>query len=226
MTTPVQQPLVKIQDLNKYAMFTDAPGNPGKRSRLVWGIRDGNPRISVFTNVDSDTVKAPLYAGMNPETFFIFLNNFEKVIGGSAMDQKLKIDCLGNRRDKDGNMTQEKYLVSELYYGKDANGICWIALNSEGRPRVKFEFRVSDFHKLYHSNGDQMSEAECSCLQAMATIRALRDTYYTLTGGLRESTEGFKSNGNGSSSGETKNYYQAKQESKPSVPFADEDVNY
>jgi hypothetical protein len=52
-----------------------------------------------------------------------------------------------------------------------------ISLESDTRPRLKFTFRLSDYHKIYRSDGSVLSESEASCLHALSTIRAIRSIY-------------------------------------------------
>lgn len=166
----------KIEEFYKFSMFTPAPGAEGKRSRLAWSIRDGSPRISVFTNIPNDTQqKGIISAPMNPETFFAFLNMFEKICTGDN-NYKMKLDCFTAYKDKDGNM-QEKTLLSEVWFGKDEQGICWISLLAPNRPKIRFNFFISDFHRFFKQDGNPLNENESSMLQAKATISCLRGIY-------------------------------------------------
>lgn len=174
----------RIQELNRYSMFTNAPGAEGKRSRLAFSIRDNNPRITVYTNVPTDTVSYGIIAApMNPETFFVMLDLLKKIAVGEN-GNKHKIDCFTQYKDKEGKL-QDRTLLSEVLIGKDDNGIVWISVVSGSRPKIKFEFRISDFHKLYKADGHQFSESESSVLEALAKVKALESIYYRLTGDLR-----------------------------------------
>lgn len=167
---------IKILDFDKLQMWTPTPGAPGKRAKLGFSIRDGNPRITVFTNDPKDTInKGIIYAAMNPETFFAFLALFEKVIK-SQEEVKTKIDCFGTRWEND-KPTKERILISELYFGRTAEGIVWISLVAENRPKIKFDFKISDFHGIFRGDGKQISEAESSQLEALAKLGLLRTIY-------------------------------------------------
>jgi hypothetical protein len=167
---------IKILDFDKFQMWTPTPGAEGKRAKLGFGIRDGNPRITCFTNDPKDTIsKGIIYAAMNPETFFAFLTMFEKVIKSTG-EVKNKIDCFGMRWEND-KPTKDRILISELYFGRTADGIIWISLVAENRPKIKFDFRISDFHGIFHGDGTQITEAESSQLEAMAKLGLLRSVY-------------------------------------------------
>ena len=76
MTTPQETPVFQFKQLEKFVMYTNAPGVEGKRSSLHWSTYRGNPRISVFTGVPNDIGKGVINAAMNPETYLIFLDLF------------------------------------------------------------------------------------------------------------------------------------------------------
>lgn len=176
----------RIRELDKFALFVDAPGNPGKRSRLVWGIFNGNPRISVFTNVQSDqnTRYGIISAPMDPQNFLAFLMLFERVIKGQV--EKIKVDCLSSPRDKDGKAGDIRK-ISEIFVGKNADGVIWISVVDvdEKRPKIVFEFQKSIYHQFYKADGTPFSSGECSQLIAMATCDALKEGYRSLTTQLR-----------------------------------------
>lgn len=170
-----EQQFYPFKELEKFQLFTETPGVPGKRSRLGFSSYRGNPRITVFTNVPNDTGKGVINAPMNPETFLVFLDLLEKVALNPA-ESKHKIDCWTVMRAAEGQeANREKTLLSELYFGRDAAGLIWISVTAPNRPRIKFDYRISDFHKIYKGDGTQLTEGESSTLQAMATIRALRE---------------------------------------------------
>jgi hypothetical protein len=181
MTTVSEPP--KINELSKFMMFTPNPNNATRRSRLVWAIRDGNPRITIWTNDPGDKDgRGAITAPMNPETFFMFLDLFEDLIKGEN-NKKMSIDMLTYPRSDnpaDRSPDAAKITAAKLFFGKDDQGMAWlsvISVESETRPRLKFTFRLSDFHKVYRSDGTQLSESESSCLHAVAAIRALRNIY-------------------------------------------------
>lgn len=180
-----QQVRPQIQDLNKIMMFTETPGVQGKRSKLAWSVRDGNPRITIFTNDPKDqTNKGIIYSPMNPETFYAFTDLFEQTIK-SQPNTKYKIDCLTSARDSSGNpKPEEKALLSEIWFGKDEAGLMWISLVSANRPKIKFVFRISDYHRIY-KDGTPLTESEASCLQATATIRILKNAFYSHVSALK-----------------------------------------
>lgn len=175
----------KIQDLDKFMLFAAPNSGADKRPRLVWGVRDNNPRITVYTNLETDKAsKGVIYAGINPETFYIFLNLFEKILAGPN-GEKNKIDCFGTKW-VDGERQEGKVLISELWFGKSAEGIAWLSLTAPDRPKIRFDLQISDYHKLFHNDGTVFTEQEGSILQAQALILGLRHAYLSYAGAVRK----------------------------------------
>lgn len=182
----------KVLFLNypKFDLFAETPDHPGKRSRMAFGTRDGNPRITVFTNVPSDNVnKGVIYAPFTPDVFLSFLDLFEKAIK-NGLDTKYKIDCKTYARTSDGKTDFEnKVVTSQLWFGKDKNGICWICVTAENRPRIPFKFKMSDFHTFHHGDGRPFTEAEGSDIVAMSTVIGLRQIITNMVGEYTKSFE-------------------------------------
>lgn len=180
----------KVYDINNFQMFTPAPGVEGKFSRLVWGMLKGkninNPRLTVFTGVPSDGSKSygMITAAMNMETLFILFKLLEKVILGDNNTKEL-VECYTKPWNKDGPRG-DKVLNSTIMVGKDKEGLVWISVVAESRPKIKFTFSVSDWHRILKSDGTSYSPSECSVLQALGTLEALKRIYENLSSGYRE----------------------------------------
>jgi hypothetical protein len=176
---PTQQERAPIKSFERLAMFTDCPGAPGKRSKLNWAVIGDNFRITIFTNDPNDTIKkGVLYAGMDPVTFELFLTKFEKILCSPNGEYQDKVDCFGAVFEDD-KRTNEKTLISHLCFGKDINGMAWISVIAPNRPKIKFFFKVSEWHKVY-VDGQQISDAEGSLAMAFSTIAVLRRVFYAV----------------------------------------------
>lgn len=174
----------------KFDLYAETPNVPGRRSKLSFGVRDGNPRITVFTNDPSDTInKGVIYAPFSPEVFLAFLDMFEKAIL-NGNDTKYKIDCLTYARDESGKADlTTKVPTSQLWFGKDKTGICWMSVVSGNRPKIPFQFKLSEFHNFYHANGEKFSESENSDVVALATVRGLRQIIHNMIAEYSKSFE-------------------------------------
>lgn len=167
---------VKILEFDKLQMFTPCPGVEGKRSRLTWNMRMGYPRITVFTNDPNDTtMKGVIYAAMDPTTMFAFFDLMGKVIK-SQDELKFKIDCFTTKY-VDNQPTSDRVLSSELWFGRDKDGIIWMSVIAPGRPKIRFNFRISDYHGIYRGDGTPINESESSVIAAAASIAVLRTVF-------------------------------------------------
>lgn len=175
MSEQAEQP-VRIHDFERLQMWTPTPGAPGKRAKLSFGIRDGNPRVTVFTNDPNDKINnGVIYAAMNPETFYAFMELFGNVIRAKE-EVKYKISCFGTRWENN-KPTKEKILISDLCFGRDAEGMIWICIIAENRPKIKFEFNISDYHLLLDGDGKQFDKARASRLEAASKLALFHDVY-------------------------------------------------
>lgn len=169
-------PAARIQDFEKLQMWTPTPGVEGKRSKMGFGIRDGNPRITVFTNDPNDKIKkGVIAAGMNPTTFYAFLILFEKTIK-SREEVSHYIECYQAKYEDDVR-TKERVLAAQVHFGKDSRGMVWIELVAQNRPKIRFYFRMSDWHGIYNAAGEQIGEAEASVLESAAMLAVMRAVY-------------------------------------------------
>lgn len=182
-TMPVRK---VIFDLEKFAMFAPTPGVEGRRARFIWGIRESNPRLTVFTGDPKDVGAAGiLTAPMDPTTFFMFLTQLEAA-ARSQGPTNATITNLTSRRDESGRQTP-KTPLSDLKFGKDEKGMVYIAITVTNRPEIRFYFDIYEYHLFYKADGSAMGAAEGSALSALATITALRGIYTNLiTKGLED----------------------------------------
>ena len=173
-----------FNELDRYAMFTPTPGAENRRAKLAWVVFKSCPRISVSTNNPSDELKTSINAPMSPETFRFFIDQFLHIIKNEPNGTK---DVLGCSRGVmvDGKMTGDKVLVSELFFGKDAEGKCWICVKAEGRPEIQFYFGLSEYHSFKTSAGP-ISEGKMSQMVAEATLKSVCEVITPMTGELRK----------------------------------------
>jgi hypothetical protein len=170
---------IKIFENPHLVMWTPSPTAEGRRAKLSWGIRNGNPRLTVFTNDPADIgigiINGVIPAPMDNVTLLALLNLLEK----SAMsleEIKHKISC-STLRWENGVQTKQKILLSEIWFGKDSEGLVWISLIAPNRPKIKFVFQVSDWHEIIKADGSTATPSEGSQIAAIATIQALRIAY-------------------------------------------------
>jgi len=163
----------RIVDFEKLILFTDST-EPGKRARMQFGGRDGNFRITVFTGTGSTAKEGVIQCPLDPMSFDSFLTLFESIIRGeSGSKSKITAKTLVYENDKP---TDQMKVMSELWFGKNAEGIVWIALSAPSYPKLTFEFRGSRFAEFYQKDGTPLSDQDLSKLTAGSFVRVLRDT--------------------------------------------------
>lgn len=172
-------PNALFHTFDKLKMYGKAQGAV-KPSILSWGCWNGNPRITINTNIEEDKVNKSgmLIAAFNPETFYILLDYLEIVANG-ANDTSYKFECKTTTELSEGGRS-EPFVSSSVMVGKDAEGKVWMSVIAENRPKIKFVFMVSSFHTIHEKGKGPISEDIASKLQALACIRLLRQGYYKL----------------------------------------------
>ena len=168
---------IKIMTFDKYSLYT-ASTAAGQRARMVFGIRDGNPRITVFTNDPADTTektRGMISAPMDGVTFMGFLNLIKKVAATQG-ESSFSVDCLTSVRDDSGKIT-DKILLCKAYVGKDSEGNVFLSLIADGRPRIKFPLAISSYHSFNKADGTQLTAAEASTIAATALSEILTTLY-------------------------------------------------
>ncbi len=183
----------------KFKMFGRAQGND-RQSALTWGCRDGNPRITVNTNVEADkkNMFGMINAAFNPETFFIILDLLEEV-ALSESEISYKIDNKTTTKTEDGKRS-DPFVASEVWLGKDSEGIVWISVIAPDRPKIKFNFVISNYHFIHKKGEGAISAKTASRLQALACVRFFRAAYvplvaeYTTSGSKKDKLDNYAGN--------------------------------
>lgn len=167
---------------NKITLFSPVQGQPGKKSRLSWGVYQNNPRVIVYTNCENNVSKENDYgkitAALDAPVFFGVLELLES-LGDKPNDTKFKIEnknytWFGRQR------SETPVVVSELWVGKDKEGVLWISITATGRPKIVFYFEFSDYHYFLHGDGSPLTKQESSVLACKAYCKLLRGMYENL----------------------------------------------
>jgi hypothetical protein len=88
----------------------------------------------------------------------------------------------------ENNQRTDRYLGATLMSGKDADGVVWISLIAQDRPKIQFKIRPSEDTVFKTADGSALSPADASKYQALAWVQMLRHVYGTLAGTFREPT--------------------------------------
>jgi hypothetical protein len=178
----------KFSDITGFVLWSDSTIE-NKRARLVISYRDHNPRITVYTGVSG---KDGVIAWPCDLPHFVAILNILKDVANGPNGDKKVIDSLTTRYEND-KPTNEKTLVSKLVIGKSNEGICYLALIDENKPKIAFEIKPSQYHIFRDNNGETIPNSVVSKLMAIGIADALlnlvsvamiehtKDTYENVT---------------------------------------------
>lgn len=142
--SPAQQAV--YVNFDKLTLYTNVENSePPSRARLVWSTRNNNPRITLFYK-NKDGLRN-VAGGFDQVTFLTVLNHMEEMIKNGVETKQVVRNFIKNKET--GNMD----IMSELWYGLNAEGVLWLAVTSEKHPRIKFEVRKSDWHLFLGNDG-------------------------------------------------------------------------
>lgn len=158
----------KFSDITGFVLWSDS-SIENKRARLVLSYRDSNPRFTVYTG-------APGREGMiswpcDLPHFVTILNMLKDIANGPNGDKKV-IDSLMVKYEND-KPTNEKMLVSKLVIGKNNEGVCYMALIDENKPKIAFEIKPSQYHIFRDSNGEMIPTSTVSKLMTIGIADSL-----------------------------------------------------
>jgi len=155
----------KYYDISKLVIWADPEANDqtsNRRPRLVFGFRDGNPRISVYTGANgADSVISFPMDVPTVVTIAHFIKDMAKADHGS----KVAVESLTTLYENNQPTTNKK-LVSTLYIGKSKEGLVYLSVITEGKPKLVFTIKTSPFHKFMDSNKADISDNIISPIMA------------------------------------------------------------
>ncbi len=155
-------------DINKFTMMTDSPIE-GKKARLILSFRDANPRFTVYTGASG---KDGIISFPMDIVTFSSAMSFLKHIAIGQKDYYMTIASLTNVYE-DNKMTNEKRLVSSLVIGKNKEGIIYMGLLTEYKPKIIFQFKSSPYHIFKDNQGNILNDEEVSKNLAIGTADVL-----------------------------------------------------
>jgi len=130
--------------------------------RLEWSIREGFPRITVYTTNKKGEdgrigYEAIITAPFDFVTFFSFFKKIRKVIISDGKAE-CKIDCLNYRYDANNERTNEKYVQATVGVFKDDHGKIFIYVHATDKSQLTFEIRPRPFFNHYDEEGNLVKD--------------------------------------------------------------------
>lgn len=150
----------------------------GKNANLSWNLFSNNPRVTVWTGVDGDKDNGKITGAFDTLGFFQLLEGLKMAIAfvptEGAKEFRNKVELMRPNFKPGGGRPDGVIKASEVWYGKDADGVVWLSLCAYQRPMLKFTLLPNEYHQFRHATGEAVSAGEASCkLAAPAYIRAL-----------------------------------------------------
>ena len=145
-------------DVSRFVLWADNPDDEGKRARFVLSFRDGNPRFVVYTGgTGKDSV---INFPMDIPTLTASMNYLKDIANGPEGAQT-SVESLTTVYEND-KPTKQKKLLSTLRMGKSKDGIVYLSILSEGRPKIVFPIKPSPYHVFRDANKEVLPEASVS----------------------------------------------------------------
>lgn len=147
-------------DINKLVIWGDenTDGDQQKRPKLVFSFRDGNPRITVYTGVNGQN---GVISFPSDYPTMVACMNLLKDVCKSPPGTKFSVASLTTVYEND-KPTKDKRLVSTLYIGKSKEGIVYISVIAESKPKLVFSIKPSPFHAFYDSDKNPIPDSVMS----------------------------------------------------------------
>lgn len=229
--TPVQ--------IEKLALVADCPTASGKKSKLIWNIstaKNGmNPRIVVYTNDPNEANerhRGQISANLDMPVFYAMLEMLYRLADTPA-DTTFEPIVIQNMNYTfpGGKRSQEPSLVSEIRFGRSKDGICWISVldtANPNRPKIKFDFMPSTFHKLVTRTGEELPKHVISGAMVKGYVKILENILTQVAvdsfdPNYDPRSEMANQNGQGNRGGGQSNQSSYQ---KPSKPLIDDDMEF
>ena len=175
-----RDPNDSIKEISRMRMFGKPVSGSNRSPQLAWGIWRANPRITVFINGPQDQAgKGIISAPMDPITMMTLLDDIIVVANGPNGVHE-SVSCWTTAKSDNNNaVAAEKVLLSEVHYGKDDKGIVWISVQAKDQPKVRFDYRMADWHEMF-IDGQAATESTASAKRAKSAMEILKIVYPTL----------------------------------------------
>lgn len=165
----------RLISLDRYTLFASANNAAGRRARLVWSVRDGLIRATVFTNDPADSDPKQMISLPIDASVFGSLMDLVVRCARSKEETRFIADIFAPVRD-DAKKIVDKSNIGQVLVGRDADGIVWMSLQVEGRPKVKCVFSPGNFVTFKKADGTEFAQNEASSLYAIGYTEMLRST--------------------------------------------------
>jgi uncharacterized membrane protein YgcG len=150
------------------------PNIKGKRPNMKLRVVNGNIRITVYPNHPDDGDNTPpVNANMDP----VIGNIFMRMLLEAASNPDFTVEGIKNKNyDWSGGVKSEKLeVMSEVYVGRDAEGVVSIMVECKNAPRCVFRMMPNFFYALVDKNGNPLDPAVTSRRVVEGYVDAMRE---------------------------------------------------
>lgn len=148
--------------LKKFKMYGEKIEGSDRSPSLQPEYYNNNFRFLVWTGVADDKDKGRLLLKFAYQDFREFLYNLRDLAMNpdttpfKSKVQNMRVDT------RPGAERGARLPESDLFYGRDEQGLIYIVATAYKRPPCVFKFRLSEWHQYYESNGQPWTESKGS----------------------------------------------------------------
>ena len=160
-------------DINRLVIWQDDVSEEnGKKARMVFGFRDGNPRITVYTgNTGAESIIS--FPADIPH--MVTIMNYIKDIAVAEPGKKISVESKTSVYENN-KPTTEKKVVSTLYIGKSKEGLVYLSVISENKPKYIFTIKTSPYHTFRDNEKNPIPESMISQRMAIGIADLMLNT--------------------------------------------------
>lgn len=163
----------KYYDISRYTIWGDPVEEGAKSSRMIVSLRDGNPRLVVSTGTGTG-VESMITFPSDMATMTTIFSMLKDIALNKEPGHKEIVESLTNVYVND-KPTKDKRVVSTLYVGKSKEGVMYLSVVAESRPKLVFKFIPSNYHIFKDGSGNKIPDSVISTRLAVAFADTMLD---------------------------------------------------
>lgn len=164
-------------DINKLRLSAPCPGgDPKQKATLQLTLVKNMPRFLIWTNDpnerdDKSKNNGKITANLDPVVLAAFWQILREVI---ATPGPFKL-AVPNRGYKyfGKERSETPVVLNHLIAGKEEDGTVWMMVSEKGRPQIRFDFKMPDFHSIIDGAGQPVPIAMESRIVAEGWINLM-----------------------------------------------------
>lgn len=147
--------------------------------QLAWRVKDNQPHMVVYTNVENDKNNGIIEAGLDSFQFGILMQLIRDVAEGRSGGAQ--IQNRGHFYTSQGR-SEQPGVLNVTNVGINDNGVICIALIAKNRPEITFQFGPREWHPMMDVNGNSLGVKEQSRLFALGYVNIIEKSVVRVLG--------------------------------------------